>query len=914
LNIVCDYAIAQFTIGESMSFLNNFSIKTKMLFIVFVPLSILIMVSAWKIDQLSDDISDLAAIEANLNAGNKVMMHLLIADKLRLNTLKKKNIHLNQSLLDEAVKNNEEAISLSQALISSNNAKDQEGVLLSFTSNFNNMNEAFLGIDDFDNLDIDEWSAWIIEDIVFELLISLEKLNVHTKFNEINQKVKVVNQLRWIMLYALQENWFIQVMLERHAFDELEQLRVSAVREENLIGQFLALNANEQQIEHLLNTFQNENFEQSRLYKENMLASNLDFFSDQKKDKVEVVLNNRLTLMMEMSQGIIVDTNEEIKASILSVTQAIYCLMAAIIGLIILIIILGFNLINRIFLYLKSTLIQLETIENEHDYSLQISEAGKDEFSNFSSKLNLLIAERKISEGKMIQSKEDAERANKAKSYFLANMSHEIRTPLNGILGMYQILSASDLSHSQKNHLETINQSSKTLLMLINDILDISKIESGKLTLSESRTQFRETLYETVSMLNTKAVEKRLKLSINIDPQLPTYLIVDEHRLRQIVMNLLSNALKFTEKGSVELSVSGVRKADRYRVKVAVKDSGIGIAKDSQASIFKPFVQEDGSITREFGGTGLGLAISAQLVQLMGGSVSCVSEKGKGSCFYFEIELAMDESKQEKGAIAAHQKVVVIDAGGHKRAILSRELHYLGIEVLESVATFNELSPELAALMPILYCQSTLLTTQHDLQTLAARYPHNPLIVIQETDDEQFDFRDQIGGQIMIPLLGKRCLHTIKYAINHHVITEKNAPTAPEENRLLTPQKQRRPVLLVEDNLVNQKVACFFLTLFGYEFEVAENGLIAVDAVKNGGDYGLILMDCMMPVMDGYAATTEIRRFEKEKALTKLPIIALTANVFDDDIKHCYQVGMDDYIAKPIDKEAFESKIKQYLQ
>jgi len=917
-----------------MSFLNNFSIKSKMLFIVFIPLSILIMASLWKIDELNNRISDLATIEANLDAGNKVMAHLLIADKLRLNILKGKGISSNKSLLKQAIRNYTEIIALSDALMSNHKVTNQEDVLLSFTSSFSDMNQSFTDIDDFNSDDIDEWSAWIIEDIVFELLNSLEKLNVDSNFDEINQKIKVVNQLRWIMLYALQENWFIQVMLERDSFDELDQLRGISVREEIFVGRFLALNANEQQIELLLATFQNEDFEQSRLYKENMLASNMSYFSDLQQNRVERVLNNRLALMMEMSQGIIQETNKEIKTNIIFVTQAIYCLMAVIITLIVLVTLLGFNLINRIFNYLKSTLTQLEKIEQDHDYSIQISETGRDEFSYFSCKLNLLIAERKISEGEMLQAKEDAERANKAKSYFLANMSHEIRTPLNGILGMHQILSTTELSHSQKNHLETINQSSKTLLMLINDILDVSKIESGKLSLLESSTHFREALYETLSMLSSKALEKRLKLSIQIDPELPTYLVLDEHRLRQIVMNLLSNALKFTESGEVILSVSGERKADRCLLTIAVQDTGIGIAKESQQSIFKPFVQEDGSITREFGGTGLGLAISAQLVQLMGGTVRCDSEKGKGSCFSFEIDLAVDESKDQSKdeEVVVADKVVVIAVHASKAAIIASELHYLGVEVIEQAPTVHNISVVLPPLMPILYCYSDLVTTRRDLRVLADSCPKNPIIMIQETDDEVFDFKDQIAGQIMIPLLGKRCLHKIKYAVSNHVANkaiEHNAvhhhvatPTVNNVKPLATPEEknvepsgeERLKILLVEDNLVNQKVASFFLNLFNYDFEIADNGLIAVDKIKNGGDFCLILMDCMMPVMDGYTATEEIRRIEKEKGLAKLPIIALTANVFDDDIKRCYAVGMNDYLAKPINKEAFESKMKQYTE
>lgn len=890
-----------------MNFLNNFSIKSKLLCIVFVPLSMLILMSVWEIDVLNKDIEKLSSIDTNLSVGNRVMEHLLIADRLRLNTLNQKNSDASNELLAQASENSKVVLSVSASLVANRHKELQDEALQSFTASFKDMDDAFIDASDFDQTDIDEWSSWVIEDIAFELFNSLEKLNVHTSSDAINQKMKVVTQLRWIMFYALQENWLIQVMLERQSFELLEQLRTVTAKEEIFIGRFLTLNANEQQIELLLNTFQKEDFITSLSYKESVLSSDQGFFSSQDKQQVESVLKNRLSLMMEMSQGITATTIKEITANIDRVTKNIYWLMGAIVALILLIIMLAYNLINRIFVYLKSTIKKLERIEVESDYSILISESGKDEFSHFSSKLNQLIAERKISVGKMIQSKEAAEKANKAKSYFLANMSHEIRTPLNGILGMYQILAATDLSYSQQNHLETINQSSKTLLMLINDILDISKIESGKLTISPISTKFREALFETMSMVSSKAVEKKLRLAIDIDPELPVALMLDEHRLRQIVMNLLSNAIKFTATGSVELKVSGVVKEGRCLLTIAVKDTGIGIAKESQKAIFQPFVQEDGSITREFGGTGLGLAISAQLVKIMGGNIECESEKGKGSCFYFDVDLAVPETDAKPETEQKKQQVILIDAIGHKAQVLTKELTFLGADVLPTVTHLNDLPEQLPATTVLLYCQADLPTTQHELETLVAKYPDYPVIVAQETSDEPFDFRDQIGGQLMIPLLGKRCWQVINIAVEKRIASE---AVKAEVNQLAPSEKL--PILLVEDNLVNQKVATFFLKSLGYESEIAENGLIAVNAIKNGGAFSTVLMDCMMPIMDGFTATQEIRKFEQESGTIKVPIIALTASIFDEDIKHCYEAGMDDYLAKPIDKAAFEEKLKEY--
>ncbi|GLS92383.1 hypothetical protein GCM10007916_34540 [Psychromonas marina] len=865
-------------------------------------------------DLLNKDIANLSSIETNLSVGNRVMTNLLIVDKLRLNILMQQNSHDNLGLLKKAEVNGERVIELSNSLVAKHQELTKNIALQSFTSNFNDMNDALNDVSSFDASDIEEWSAWVIEDIVFELFNSLEKLNVYTSIDDVNQKMNVINQLRWIMYYALQENWLIDVMLEKQSFELLEELRTISVKEEIFIGRFLSLNANKEQVDLLLNTFQKEGFQKSLLYKENAIARNFAFFAQIDKSDIESVLNARLALMMEMSQSIISTTIEEIKVSSEHVTQRIYLLMTLIVLVILFIIFLSFNLIQRIFSYLKSTLIQLETIESNNDYTILISEAGNDEFSHFSSKLNKLIAERKINVDKMIQSKEEAERANKAKSYFLANMSHEIRTPLNGILGMYQILEATELSHSQKNHLETINQSSKTLLMLINDILDISKIESGKLTISTTNTNFREALYETISMVSSKAVEKKLKLSLDVDANLPEELMLDEHRLRQIMMNILSNALKFTMQGFVKVIVSGVQNEQRCILSIQVKDTGIGIAESSQETIFQPFVQEDGSITREFGGTGLGLAISSQLVNLMGGSIRCDSVKGQGSTFSFDLDIPLMTQPQgiqptlsEAAPTQVKQQVIIIDALGHKATLLNRELTYLGVDVLQTVVSVEAIPEKLNPSTILLYCQSEASSTQSELKILLSDFTVNPIVLAQETDDDGFDFRDQIDGQLMIPLLGKRCLKILNQAVENKIKT-----SISHDSASIIKTTKNLPVLLVEDNLVNQKVASFFLKSFGYDFEIAENGLEAVNAIKRGGIFSTVLMDCMMPIMDGFTATKEIRLYEEQQGLNKVPIIALTASIFDEDIKQCYIAGMDDYLAKPIDKALFQDKMNTY--
>lgn len=454
--------------------------------------------------------------------------------------------------------------------------------------------------------------------------------------------------------------------------------------------------------------------------------------------------------------------------TILAMTTVFYMLVMASIG----------SRIN------KSVLTSLE-VRFHNESLIKFMSQARNESEDLNEELSTEIEQRKRIEKELQKAKEAAEAASKTKSEFLANMSHEIRTPMNGILGTLQLLQGSELTESQLEYIGIAYNSGEALLSLLNDILDFSKIEAGKLKLEYIPFDLQILVKELSILLKQKADERNVELLTDIDPDIPLVIKGDSVRIRQVLGNLMTNAIKFTEEGTVTIKVIVLEKTEKsVRLRLEIIDTGIGIAEETQRKLFNSFTQADGSTTRKYGGTGLGLAIVRQLVTLMRGRLGVDSEENKGSCFWAEItfEIPVD----------------------------------IDIESPQEAAT-----------------------------------------------------------EVIETLEGK--------------------------------------ALLVEDNPVNQIIAKKMLEKVGMTYEVVNNGEEAISRLKLEHDFNLVLMDCQMPVMDGYEATKTLREFEEENELTRLPVIAMTANAMEGDKDKCLAAGMDDYVSKPVNQKALKETLAKWL-
>ncbi|QQX81328.1 response regulator [Shewanella sp. KX20019] len=502
-------------------------------------------------------------------------------------------------------------------------------------------------------------------------------------------------------------------------------------------------------------------------------------------------------------------------------------------------------------------------------------------------------------ESGLITARVKEERANKAKSSFLANMSHEIRTPLNGIIGMTEILTDSKLSAIQKDYLATINSSSQTLLMLINDILDLSKIESGHLEISPHTCAIKEVIYDTAALIAPKAQQKSIALRISIDSNIPSYIRADEQKLRQIMMNLASNAIKFTASGSVTFKLQIETQTEQtIGLLFSVKDTGVGIDESKHKQIFEEFQQEDSNTSVEFGGTGLGLSISTRMVKMMGGEIAINSSKGVGSEFFFSLRFAR-QTEGERGAQPVSQHLIYC-ARQHSPLLIQNiiGLHHQ----LDKTHQVDEIVPLITPTSVLVFNAEDIKDKQAFVASVAD-FSGTPILISRSNNTEKDDFGELVAGYITIPLLGMRLDTLIKSVAHRH-----------ESKDILPPIKEERDdnkmVLVVEDNKVNQQVVAINLKKLKMPHLIANDGKEALEHYKRHiGNFSVILMDCMMPVMDGFEATKAIRLFEQEEDAKRVRIIALTASILDDDIQKCFDSGMDDYLPKPFKREVLVDKL-----
>jgi len=527
-----------------------------------------------------------------------------------------------------------------------------------------------------------------------------------------------------------------------------------------------------------------------------------------------------------------------------------------------------------------------------------------------------------------------AEKASEAKSMFLANMSHEIRTPMNGVLGMAELLAATKLDSRQQVFADTIHKSGAALLTIINDILDFSKIEAGKLELETVSFDLRASVEDVAALVATRAQEKQIELIVRCQPDLPVNLLGDGGRLRQVITNLVGNAVKFTESGYVLINVSGDYTEEQASIRIEVTDTGIGIDAVVASRIFDPFQQADSSTTRKFGGTGLGLSISKRLVEAMGGKIGVTSKIGEGSTFWIELTLPTRDDEEIVWQATFEpdgQRVLVVDDIDVNRQIVTEQLAAWGFSsdaassgeealiMMRTAAVKNE--PYAIAIldffMPEMDGEELVQRIKKD-----AAISNVALIVLTSVDHkgDAGRFRELgVDGYLVKPARAAMIFETIA-----GILQTSNADISFEEDdddisvesgdadeRVNEADKVK--ILLAEDNEVNQLVVKHMLDANVYELVIADNGLEALRLYEaDPGGFDIILMDVSMPEMDGHEATRAIRALENGAQRTPMPIVCLTAHVMAADVERSREAGMDDYLSKPISKEKLDQVIERW--
>jgi len=524
--------------------------------------------------------------------------------------------------------------------------------------------------------------------------------------------------------------------------------------------------------------------------------------------------------------------------------------------------------------------------------------------------------------------REIAEAASKAKSVFLSNMSHEIRTPMNAIVGIADIMLRGDLTAKQKDYLKKLRSACFNLLGIINDILDFSKIEAGKLELEQIPFDLETVLNNLSTVISLKAEEKGLELLFDVDHDMPFHLIGDPLRLGQVMINLCGNAVKFTEQGHVLVKMSPSSLSEgQLKLRVEVKDTGIGIPVDKLSSIFSSFDQVDASITRQYGGTGLGLAISKQLVELMNGHIDVESEEGVGSCFSFEVELGIQDEAflEDRVSKVEDLRVLVVDDNPISRQILSSNLVSFSMTVEEASSGYEALEK----------INDKDIADPFDLVLMDYRMPGMDGIEASKQIKDRKSVNDRVPSVLMITAFGKEEIY--EQARNVGIEAFLNKPVNPSLlfNTILevlgkSPVKDTSSqrdieleekicnikgaeILIVEDNRINQEVVREILESYGFSVDIASNGELAFQKVcEQGASYDLVLMDLQMPVLDGYQATRKIRNSNCANAA--IPIIALTAHAQSEERDKCLQTGMNGHLTKPIDTFELLGVLLDYIR